>query len=362
MLTSQPSIYYYQQSFYTSAMNEHQNTVNVSTVTILKIVFVGLLLVFLFAIRDILLLLLISVIISSAIDPLADFLYKRRIPRALSVLFVYLVFIGIFVSIGVLLAPSIGAQFHDLSQSNYFEEFQSKAGIFNNALGDSSIGRTIQDNIKSWAQGFSSTLFDTTKGVLTGAVSVITVLTISFYLTVEENGMKNLVKNLTPFRHQAYTAKLVNQIQRKMGYWVLGQVILSTVIFGLTYIGLTVLNVKFALVLAVVAGILEIIPYIGPFLSLVPAVFFAFLQNPALAVAVIVLYIVIQQLENHVVVPVVMSKSVGLHPVLVISGILIGGTLGGVVGAIIAVPVLSGVSVFVSSMFNLEAEESEEIA
>ena len=86
--------------------------------------------------------------------------------------------------------------------------------------------------------------------------------------------------------------------------------------------------------------------------------FFAFLQNPALAVAVIVLYIVIQQLENHVVVPVVMSKSVGLHPVLVISGILIGGTLGGVVGAIIAVPVLSGISVFISGMLN--PEEAEE--
>src|SRR3989338_5905776 len=337
-------------------MNEPQNTVNVSTVTILKVVFVGLLLVFLFAIRDILLLLLISVIISSAIDPLADFLYKRRIPRALSVLFVYLVFIGIFVSIGVLLAPSIGAQFHDLSQSNYFEEFQSKAGIFNNALWDSSIGRTIQDNIKSWAQGFSSTLFDTTKGVLTGAVSVITVLAVSFYLTVEENGMKNLIKHLTPYKHQAYAAKLITKIQKKIGAWVLGQFILSVVIFGLTFIGLTLLKVEFALVLALIAGLFEIIPYIGPFLSLIPAVFFAFIQNPPLALAVIILYIIIQQLENHVIVPVVMSKSVGLNPVIVILGILVGGTLGGVIGAVIAIPVLSGISVFVSDMFGMNEE------
>lgn len=341
-------------------MNESQNTVNISTITILKVVFVGLLLFFLFAIRDILLLLLISILISSAIDPLVDFLHKRRIPRALSVLFVYVVFIGIFVLIGVLLAPSISAQFQDLSQSNYFEEFQSRIGIFNNSLGDSSIGRTIQENIKSWAEGFSSTVFNTTKGVLTTAVSIITVLTISFYLTVEENGMKNLIKNLTPFKHQAYASKLINQIQRKMGHWLLGQLILSTLIFGLTYIGLTLLNVKFALVLAVIAGMLEIIPYIGPFLSLIPAVFFAFLQNPALAVAVIILYIVIQQLENHVVVPVVMSKSVGLHPVLVITGILVGGTLGGIIGAIIAVPVISGISVFISSMFNPESQETEE--
>lgn len=342
-------------------MEENSKVVTISTITILKIVLIGLSLLFLFAIRDILLLLLISVIIASAMDPLADFLYKRHIPRALSVLLVYVAFIGIFVLIGVLLAPSIGAEFHDISQRNYFEEFQSRIGVVNTSLSDSSWGRSLQDNIKSWASGFSSTIFDTTKGVFTGIVSVITVLTISFYLTVEENGMKNLIKNLTPFKHQPYITKLVNQIQRKMGYWVLGQVILSAIIFGLTYIGLTLLNVKFALVLAVIAGLLEIIPYIGPFLSLIPALFFAFLQAPALAVAVIVLYVVIQQLENHIIVPVVMSKSVGINPVLVILGILIGGTLGGVIGAIIAVPVLSGISVFVGGMLNKNDEEIEVI-
>src|SRR3990167_2617234 len=102
-------------------MNEHQNTVNVSTVTILKIVFVGLLLVFLFAIRDILLLLLISVIISSAIDPLADFLYKRRIPRALSVLLVYILFVGMFALVVYLLVPPISQQFHQISQSDFID-------------------------------------------------------------------------------------------------------------------------------------------------------------------------------------------------------------------------------------------------
>jgi len=334
-------------------MDTNHNTVNVSTITILKVVLIGLVLVFLWSIRDILLLLVISIIISSAIDPLADWFAKKKIPRAFSVLIVYIGVLGILVSVSMLLAPAIGQQFKDLSQSNFIEQFQSRIGVFQDNLNESGIGRSIQENIKSWAGSVSSTVFDTTKGVFTGIVSVITVLTISFYLTVEENGMKNLIKHLTPFKHRAYVAGLTNKIQRKMGHWVLGQFILSAVIFGLTYIGLTVLKVEYALVLALIAGILEMIPYIGPFLALVPALLFAFIQSPGLAVAVIILYVVIQQLENHVIVPVVMSKSVGLNPVLVILGILIGGSLGGVIGAIIAIPVLSAISIFVSDLLGV---------
>lgn len=338
---------------YNNCMDSQHTTVNISTVTVLKVIFIGLLLWFMWSIRDILLLLVISIIISSAIDPLADWFYKRRVPRAISVLIVYTAVLGVFVSVSMLLAPAIGQQFKELSQSNFVDQFQSRLGVFQDSLNDSGIGRSIQENIKSWAAGVSSTVFNTTKGVLTGLVSVITVLTISFYLTVEENGMKKLIKNLTPFKHQPYVAALTNKIQRKMGHWVLGQFILSAVIFGLTYIGLTLLNIEYALVLALIAGILEMIPYIGPFLALIPAALFAFIQNPTLAVAVIVLYVIIQQLENHVIVPVVMSKSVGLNPVMVILGILVGGTLGGVIGAIIAIPVLSAISIFVSDMLEV---------
>ncbi len=337
---------------------EHRNeTVTISTVTILKVLFVILLVWFLVSIKEILLLFLISVIIASAIDPLVDYLQKRKIPRALSVLLVYALFIGLLVLIGILMAPAISQQFKQISESNFYEEFESRIGVYRENLGQSGIGRTIEQNIRNWSGNISQTLFNTTKGVVTGVASVITVLVISFYLTVEENGMKNLIRHLTPFKHQAYAAKLVNKIQRKMGAWVLGQLVLSAVVFGLTFLGLTILKVDFALVLALVAGVLEIIPYIGPFLALLPALFFAFLQSPGLAAAVIILYIVIQQIENHILVPIVMSRSVGLNPVLVILGVLIGGTLGGVVGAVIAVPVISGVAVFMSDMFMTDSDE-----
>lgn len=329
-----------------------KTTVNISTVTILKVVLIGLSLWFLFAVKAIVLLFIISVIISSAMDPLVDFFYKRRIPRSLSVLLVYAAFIGLFVLIGSLLIPPIAQQFQDISQRDFYETFNSKVGSFRHNLDQLGIGKTIESNFKEFAGHLSGTLFQTTKGIVTGFVSVLTVLVVSFYLTVEENGMKNFIRHLTPYKHQAYAMTLVTKVQYKMGAWLLGQLILSTIIFGVTFISLTILKVDFALALALIAGLLEIIPVLGPFIAAVPAVFFAFLQNPPLAIAVIILYVVIQQLENHIVVPVVMSRSVGLNPVMVILGILVGGSLAGIVGALIAVPLLAGAAVFVTDMMH----------
>lgn len=331
--------------------NTH-TTINVSTITILKVLMILLLMWLLFAIRDILILLVVSVMISSAIDPLADYLQKKRIPRALSVLLVYAIFLGMIGLVIYLLVPPISQQFMQISQSNFYETFTDRVGIFRQNLNHFGVGQTIENSIKNFAGTLGGTLFNTTKGVVTGLVSILTVLVISFYLTAEENGMKNFIKHLTPYKNQPYVMTLVTKIQKKMGAWVLGQLILSIIIFGVTYVGLTVLKVEFALVLALIAGVLEVVPYIGPFIALIPAIFFAFLQNPALALAVVILYTIIQQLENHIIVPVVMSKSVGLNPVIVIMAVLIGGSLGGILGAVIAIPLVSGISVFVNDMME----------
>ncbi len=333
---------------------EKQHNVTISTVSILKVVVILLSLWFLFEIRQILLLLLISIIVSSAIDPVADYLRKKHIPRGLSVLLVYVFFLGLMGLFVYLMVPAMGQQFHEISQGEFLDNFNSKLGIFRENLNHLGISQTIDTNIRSWASGISGALFETTKGVVSGIISTLTVLVISFYLTAEENGMKNFVKQLVPYKNQAYMMSLVTKIQRKIGFWVLGQIILSLIIFGLTFLGLTLLKVKFALALALIAGLLEIIPLIGPFISVLPAIFFAFLQSPTLALLVIILYVVVQQLENHIVVPVVMSKSVGLSPVLVILGVLVGGTLGGIIGAVLAIPIIGGISVFVQDMWGDE--------
>jgi predicted PurR-regulated permease PerM len=333
-------------------MNNQHTTVHVSTLTILKVLVICLLLWFLFSIRDIVLLLLISVIISSAIDPLADYLQKKNIPRGLSVLLVYVLFLGIIGMVVALLIPPISQQFQSIAQSDFYAKFTNQIGGFRSQLESYGINNSVTENIQNVAGNISDGLFNTLGNVLGGLVSIITVLAISFYLTAEQNGTKNLVKQLVPVKNQPYAISLVNKIQHKMGQWVLGQLVLSVAVFILTYIGLLILGVEYALVLALVAGVFEVVPYIGPIIAAIPAIFFAFIQDPPLALAVIILYLIVQQIENHLLVPMIMSKSVGLNPVLVIIGVLIGGSLGGLLGAIVAIPLLSGLQVFMHSMIH----------
>jgi len=327
-------------------------TINISTVTVLKVLFIVLLIWFLFAIREILLLFVVSIIVSAALDPIADFLSKYKIPRGISVLLVYVLLLGLIALIGYLLVPTMVDQFHQLQSNNFFSHLQERIAPYRAALARFGVDQSINNTINEFRSGLASNLFQTTKGVVTGIISFVTILVISFYLTAEESGMKNFIKHLSPYKHQAYITTLITKIQKKMGYWLLGQVILSIVLAGLVFIGLTILHVQYALLLSLIAGLLEVVPYIGPFISGTITAFFAFLQSPALAIAAVIMFVVVQQLEAHILVPLIMSKSVGLNPVLVILAILVGGSLGGIVGALIAVPLVSGASVFVVDMME----------
>jgi predicted PurR-regulated permease PerM len=201
------------------------------------------------------------------------------------------------------------------------------------------------------------TVFTRTAGVFSGVFAFITVLVISFYLVVaDQKGMKELIRPLVPEKNRDMVMSLVLKIQKKMGLWVLGQIILSIAIFVFTYVGLTILGVKYALVLALLAGLLEVVPYMGPFLAAVPAVLFAFVQSPALALAVIVLYILVQKSESYVLVPKIMQKTVGTSPLVVLVSLLIGFKLAGILGLLLAVPIAGALMVLLEEFRGESAD------
>jgi predicted PurR-regulated permease PerM len=150
--------------------------------------------------------------------------------------------------------------------------------------------------------------------------------------------------------------RLIAKIQRKMGLWVVGQFILSVFIFILTYIGLTILGVEYALVLALIAGLLEVVPYIGPFVSAMPAIFFALIQSPPLVIGVIILYILIQKTEGYVLVPKIMEKTVGTSPLVVLLALLIGFKLAGILGVLLAVPLTGAITVIIQEFFQNKSQ------
>jgi predicted PurR-regulated permease PerM len=169
---------------------------------------------------------------------------------------------------------------------------------------------------------------------------------------VQEDSIKRTTRSLVPKRYQDFVVQLINKIQRKIGKWLKGQLILSLIIGVLSYLGLLILGVKFALVLALIAAIGEFIPYIGPVISAIPAIFLAFVQSPIKALFVLILFIVIQQLENHLLVPKIMQKAVGLNPIISVVALLIGFEVGGVIGAVLAIPVATAISIIIKEMFE----------
>lgn len=328
-----------------------------STRVILKVVLVILTLAFLWVVRDVLAILLLAIVFASAMDPLADYLSKRRIPRGVSVMALYVVVLGIAGLVISSIIPAVVDQFKLLVQNfpTFMHTFQERYPSLSSAFGTVN-GNEIFQSLVGGTDG--GTVFTRTAGVFTGVFAFITVLVISFYLVVaDQKGMKELIRPLVPEKNRDMVMSLVLKIQKKMGLWVLGQVILSIAIFVFTYVGLTILGIKYALVLALLAGLLEVVPYMGPFLSAVPAVLFAFIQSPPLALAVIVLYILVQKSESYILVPKVMQKTVGTSPLVVLVSLLIGFKLAGVLGLLLAVPVAGAVMVLLEE-FRGEASDA----
>ena len=321
-----------------------KTTINISSNTIFRIIFVILFLIFLYAIRNILILLFFAIIIASAIDLPAKRFDKLKIPRALSVLLIYLVCIGILAGLLILFVPSLANEIKSFSiefpkyADGLYQKFQR--------LQDGSLKyQKLTDGIQNILIGLgdslrvsASNILSKTLSIFGGLFSAMIVLVVSFYLAVQKNGIRNLLKGITPRKYEVYVLDIWTRAQKKMGQWFQGQLFLAIIVGLMVYIGLYFLHVRFALLLAIIAGILELVPYIGPWLSGIPAVILAFFQAPILAVWVIVLYVAVQQIENYLIVPLVMKKMVGLNPVVVIIALLIGGKLLGILGVILAVP------------------------
>jgi predicted PurR-regulated permease PerM len=194
---------------------------------------------------------------------------------------------------------------------------------------------------------------------LGGIFSVILIIVIAFYLVLEDNGIEKFVRAVVPGQIQERAIQVVKKIEKKLGQWFIGQITLGFIVGMLSLIGLSLIGVPYALVLALIAGTLELIPYIGPMLSAIPAVLIASTVSPAAAALTFVLYFFIQEFENYLIVPKVMEKSVGLHPVVIIIAAVIGGQLAGVPGMILAVPIATIISIIFEDIRS-QKEKNEE--
>jgi len=307
--------------------------------------------------------LFISLVLASAVDPWIDWMESKRIPRGIGIFIIYLIMFTVVGGVVYLIIPPIIEQINELTEDfpAIFEKVVSGVEILKNYMMEKGIFDEIKENfgtVSSNLQNAAGSVFSTVSGIFGSIFTFFLVLVITFYMVVEENAMKKIVWSVAPKQHQVHIMHLINKMQKKVGLWLRGQLILSFIIFSLTYIGLLILNVKYALVLALIAGLTEFVPYLGPILASIPAIFLAFTQAPMLAVFVAVLYYIIQLLENNLIVPKLMQKVVGLNPIISIAVLMIGFKVAGVVGAILSIPVATAVNVFLLDVFDKRTNDN----
>jgi predicted PurR-regulated permease PerM len=317
-------------------MNQ-QVEISQRTILFTILLLLGLWLVWL--IKDILFLLFISFILMSSLRPLIDSMSRIRLPRFVSILLVYAVIIGVF-SVGLAgVIPSLVAQTTRLASelpgfvSRVLPYWSIDAGSLARQL--SPIGENV---------------LRVTVGIFSNVLSVITVMVFTFYFLLERRYTENFLKDLVGAEAGNRIMAIVRTIEKRLGAWVGGQLLLMLVVGVFVYLGLTFLRVEFAIPLAILAALFEIVPTIGPIVSAIPAVLVAFSSSPLLALSVTALYIIIQQIENTFLVPFIMKRSVGLSPIVTIVGLMIGSRLAGVTGAVLAVPVILVIQTVVSGL------------
>ncbi len=344
-------------------MDKEKNlTINISSLTLLKVLLVILAVFFLFYIREVVLILFVAIILGSAFAPWVNWLGKYKIPRSVSILFIYLVMILALAGITYLIIPPIVVEVNQISKDFpfYWEEIIQGVENFQNYSDSRGWNANIEQSLDSLRSNLGTAatgIFNTVSSFFGGIISFFLILVITFYLTVEDQAVKRMSRAFIPAKFQPYLNHLFNRMQEKIGYWLRGQLLLSLIIFLFCWIGLMVLGVKYALVLALFAGITELIPYLGPFIGAVPAVLIGFTQSPMIAVGVIILYTIIQFLENNIIVPKLMQKVVGLNPVVTIVAIMVGFKLAGVLGIILAVPVTTALGVAIEDLINFSRKK-----
>jgi predicted PurR-regulated permease PerM len=193
-------------------------------------------------------------------------------------------------------------------------------------------------------------VFQYVLNLVSGLLDVLMILLLALYITTDGPRIGRYLLAFLPADRHEQASRVTARIFIRLGGWVSGQLILCVIIGSMSWLGLTVIGVPYAAVLALIAGIMEAVPNIGPIIAAVPAVLIASLYSPWQALLVGILYLVIQQLENYVIVPRVMSRAVELHPLAVLLALMVGGELMGVLGAVLAVPVTAAISVIVDEI------------
>lgn len=360
---------------------EKNISINISSMVIIKTLVILVLAFLLYQLLDLVLVVLTAVVIASSVEPLIIWFGRYRVKRIFAVIITYVCVVLIFSGLLYFFIPPVLEEASSLlgNAPKYLDSVTlwnplndaklTETGIVASGLSDGlngskqilgglssgSVNASVLGGLIAKFEGLTSNASDgvinIASSIFGGAFSFILIIVLSFYLAVQEGGVEKFLRIITPQKNEVYIVNLWKRSQRKIGYWMQGQLVLGILVGVLVYLGLMILGVQNALILAVLAGVLEIIPLFGPILAAIPAILFGFTDGGlTTGLLVLGLFIIIQQFENHLIYPLVVKKVIGVSPIVVILALIVGAKFAGFLGILLSVPVTSALMEFLDDV------------
>lgn len=339
----------------------------ITTGTLLRGFLILLGLVLLWVLRDLVLILLTAIVISSFVNSAVPHFRKFGINRILGIVTLYTLTLSVLAALFYLFAPLLITEIYNfanfMSESipgitflDYFqnEAFSGAKDVVSGLPNNLSI-RELFDVSKAFIENLSGGFFQTLSVAFGGILNFGLIILISFYLSIEEKGIENFLRIILPLQYEDYVVNLWERTSRKIALWMKGQILLGVLILVLTYLVLSLLGTPYALLLSIIAGIMELVPY-GILVALVPAVAFSYLADGVSSALVVAgAYLIIHQFEVFLFAPLVIHSVVGLSPIVIILAALVGFELGGIWGGLLAIP---AAVLFVELMADFEKHKA----
>ncbi len=321
--------------------------IDLYTNIIFRVFLGGVIIWFLYTIKSVIALLFVSIIMTAALNPIIKQIKKKfKLRLAFATIIVYACFLLISLTLVSFILPIITRQLSSFTKEIYL--FTQSNMFLNLDISIKDLGTQISKTV--------SNILSTTVNLFSAVVSLMAVLSMSFYMSLKEDGLKKIILIVTPARKRKYTATLIDRIQESFGRWMLGQLFTMLFVGILYYVVLASLGIPYAPILALFGGLLEIIPYFGPILASVPSIIFGFSISPTISIITVIAYIIINLIENQLLIPKIMNKAIGLDPVFVILALLIGAKIAGIIGLFLAVPIAGAIGLFLKDVINRNYE------
>lgn len=301
-----------------------------------------------------------AVLIAYILNPIVKTLTKKRIHRVIAIITIYLTVIGIIITILVYIIPILILELYTLKNIIPFYTDKIRRGLVKTKaeyfeLLPANLQKTIDGNIirlEEQMLGLLQKITGSIIAIIPGTFTILLGPILGFYLLKDLDKIKKSLLSYISTAHKSIALRWCEKLVETLGQYVKGQLIVALIIGLLTTFSMLILNVDFALLIGILAGVTNIIPYFGPIVGAIPAIIIAILRYPHKIPWVIISVLIIHQLESGIISPYIVGSHVGIHPITVISSLLVGGTLFGFPGLIFAVPMAALIKLMLQNRKN----------